>query len=261
MSAESRFLLAATHDCMTYPTIQQRLDAVRADIQQHEHAYGRESGSTHLLAVSKTKPVAAIREAIEAGQRRFGENYLDEALEKIREIGRQAPDASALEWHFIGAIQSRKARDIALNFDWVHGVDRIKVAERLSRARIAGGLDPLHICLQVALDDQPGKAGVAPPALAELALAVAELPGLQLRGLMAIPAPRDALAEQRKVFARLNSLLSELKAPYPDMDTLSCGMTGDLEAAVAEGSTIVRIGTAVFGARERKSAAQSSTTP
>ncbi len=240
---------------MTYPTIQQGLEAVRTAIQQHEKTYGRTPGTTQLLAVSKTKPIAAIREAIEAGQRKFGENYVDEGVGKIQEIGRHVPDGSGLEWHFIGAIQSRKARDIALHFDWAHGVDRLKVAERLSRTRIEANLAPLNICLQVNLDDEPGKAGVPVAELPELANVIAPLPGLHLRGLMAIPAPRKELVEQRAVFARLARLREALAEAHPDLgasgvDSLSCGMSADLEAAVAEGATIVRIGTAIFGARE-----------
>ena len=236
---------------MTYPTIQQRLETVQAAIRQHEQAYGRVPGATHLLAVSKTKPIAAIREAIEAGQRKFGENYVDEGVGKIQDIGHTAPDGSRLDWHFIGAIQSRKARDIALHFDWAHSVDRLKVAERLSRTRVEANLPPLNVCLQVALDDEPGKAGVTPDDLTALAGAVASLPGLHVRGLMAIPAPRDELTEQRAVFARLAALLKSLTTgDTGGMDTLSCGMSGDLEAAVAEGATLVRVGTAIFGARE-----------
>ncbi len=227
-----------------------RLTAVQASIRELEQRYGRASGDVTLLAVSKTKPVGDIRAAMAAGQRSFGENYVDEAITKIHEIGRNAEDGSPLSWHFIGAIQSRKARDIATHFDWAHGVDRAKVAERLSRARVEAALPPLDICLQVALDDEPGKAGVAPEDLAELAQLASALPGLRLRGLMAIPAPRTELERQRDVFAHLASLLKDLATLYTSMDTLSCGMSGDLEAAIAEGATLVRVGTAIFGARD-----------
>ena len=234
--------------------IDEHLQGVLSTIHQHEKQYSRPPGSVTLLAVSKTKPVAAIETAIAAGQRRFGENYVDEALRKIEALGHATDDGEALEWHFIGAIQSRKARDIATHFDWAHGVDRMKVAEKLSNARMDTDLPPLNICLQIALDDEPGKAGIAPEALTELATAVVALPGLKLRGLMAIPAPRTELKEQREVFARLSCLLHTLARQHPDMDTLSCGMSGDLEAAIAEGATIVRVGTAIFGAREKHTA-------
>lgn len=229
--------------------ISARLHQVTQSIRDFEARYGRELGSVELLAVSKTKPVAAIREAMDAGQLSFGENYVAEGLEKIQQIGHNTADGSALTWHFIGAIQSRKTRDIANHFDWAHGVDRLKVATRLSQARIDAEKPPLNVCLQVALDDEAGKAGIDAAALPELAQAVAQLPGLHLRGLMAIPAPRQQFSEQREVFARLAKLFKSLRDEHPQLDTLSCGMSGDLEAAVAEGASIVRVGTAIFGAR------------
>ncbi len=221
------------------------LEKVRQDISIFEQRYARTPGSVQLLAVSKRKPVSAIREAMSAGQRAFGENYVDEAVEKIVSI-----NDSSLEWHFIGAIQSRKTASIAEHFHWAHGVDRHKVARRLSDQRAATST-PLNVCLQVNVDSEEGKAGVHFDEVRQLAADCAELPGIVVRGLMAIPAPRTALVEQRQVFARLRDCLDSLRAEYPSMDTLSMGMSGDLEAAIAEGATIVRVGTAIFGEREQ----------
>lgn len=220
------------------------LEQVRSEIHAHELRYERQPGSVTLMAVSKKKPVSAIRDAIAADQRVFGENYVEEGVEKIQELA----DAS-LEWHFIGAIQSRKTAQIAEHFDWAHGVDRVKVARRLADQRPAG-LPPLNVCLQVNLDNEPGKAGVGIDEVAELAGECANFDGITLRGLMAIPAPRTELAAQRKAFARLAACLSSLRNDLPSLDTLSMGMSADMEAAVAEGATIVRVGTAIFGARE-----------
>lgn len=231
---------------MNEPTssIAQSLQHVREELTLFERRYSRESGGVKLLAVSKRKPVTAIMEAIAAGQRSFGENYVDEGVEKIVVLA----DPS-LEWHFIGAVQSRKCADIATHFQWAHGIDRLKVATRLSAHR-PDNMPPLNICLQVNLDNESNKAGVAEDQLTELALACSLLPGITLRGLMAIPAPRQQLDDQRQVFARLHSCLSALKSEIPELDTLSMGMSSDLEAAVAEGATIVRVGTAIFGARD-----------
>lgn len=220
------------------------LQKVRQDISTHEQRHGRPQGSVHLLAVSKRKPLSAIRAAMQAGQQAFGENYVDEGVEKILALA----DAD-LEWHFIGAIQSRKTASIARHFQWAHGVDRLKVARRLSEQR-PQGMPPLNICLQVNTDNETGKAGVEFSEVAQLADACAELPGLALRGLMAIPAPRSDFDEQRKVFARMQDCLESLQHQHPEMDTLSMGMSGDMEAAIAEGSTLVRIGTAIFGKRD-----------
>ncbi len=230
------------------------LEAVRADIRRHEIAHGRTPGSVTLLAVSKTKPVEALRAAIAAGQRRFGENYADEALGKIDALGRVAPDGTALEWHFIGAVQSRKCRALAEAFDWVQGVDRDKIVDRLADARDAllrerPDAGRLNVCIQVNIDDEASKAGVAPDAIDALAARIGERESLRLRGLMAIPAPRDNLDEQRATFARLAALHAALAREHPHADTLSCGMSADLEAAIAEGATLVRVGTALFGAR------------
>ena len=195
--------------------------------------------------MSKTKPSAAVREAFAAGLRDFGENYLQEALEKQVELS-DLP----LIWHFIGPIQSNKTKPIAEHFAWVHSVDRLKVAQRLSEQRPVS-LPPLNICLQVNVSLEPSKSGCAPDELTALALAVSQLPNLCLRGLMAIPEPTDDVAAQRAAFARLRELRDGLPMP---LDTLSMGMSHDLDAAIAEGATWVRIGTALFGARDYPSA-------
>jgi pyridoxal phosphate enzyme (YggS family) len=197
-----------------------------------------------LLAVSKTRSPQEIRAAHAAGLRHFGESYLQEAIEKI--LALQDLD---LVWHFIGPIQSNKTRAIAAHFDWVHSVDRLKVARRLSEQRPAD-LPPLQVCLQVNISGETSKSGATLAELPDLASAVSSLPRLQLRGLMAIPAPNDNVQQQRRVFARVRGALVELEATVPLLDTLSMGMSGDLEAAIAEGATIVRPGTAIFGPRD-----------
>ena len=222
-------------------TIAENIAKVRERIREAEQACGRPSGSVALLAVSKTKPAADIREAHAAGLDDFGENYLQEALGKQVELA-----DLALTWHFIGPIQSNKTRPIAEHFHWVHSVDRLKVAERLSAQRPAD-LPPLNVCLQVNVSGEDSKSGCAPGELPALARAVAALPNLKLRGLMAIPEPTEDVAAQRAAFARLRELLTALNL---GLDTLSMGMSHDLEAAVAEGATWVRIGTALFGARD-----------
>jgi hypothetical protein len=204
---------------------------------------GRPADAVRLLAVSKTFPAAAVREAYRAGQTAFGENYLQEALDKIGAL-RELP----LEWHFIGPVQSNKTRAIAEHFDWVHGVDRLKVAERLSAQRPAS-LPPLNICLQVNVSGEASKSGVTPDDVAQLAGEVVRLPRLQLRGLMAIPAPTDDPVRQRAPFARMRELFAALKAQGMQLDTLSMGMSHDFAVAIQEGATIVRVGTAIFGAR------------
>jgi len=220
------------------------LRQVTLQIREHEQQYDRTTESVRLLAVSKRKPASAILEARSAGQLAFGENYVDEGVEKILSIS-----DPAIEWHFIGAIQSRKCNQIAEHFDWAHGVDRLKTAERLSKFR-PESLPPLNICLQVNLDNEPSKSGLLVDEAAELAAVCQNLPGLKLRGLMAIPAPRDNIEQQRQVFGQLRRLLIDLKVTQPDLDTLSMGMSADMEAAIAEGATIVRVGTAIFGARD-----------
>jgi pyridoxal phosphate enzyme (YggS family) len=193
--------------------------------------------------VSKTQSAATVREAYEAGQRDFGENYVQEALEKIAAL-----PLPGLVWHFIGPLQSNKTRDIASHFDWVHSVDRLKIASRLNEQRPAG-MAPLNVCIQVNISDEDSKSGVALADVEALCEAVQSMPNLRLRGLMAIPAPSDDPAAQRAVYAPLAALLRQLQALYAGMDTLSVGMSADFAAAIAEGSTLVRVGTAIFGAR------------
>lgn len=224
--------------------IASNLQAVNDAIAQAARAAQRGAEDIKLLAVSKVFPAAAVREAFQAGQRAFGENYVQEALKKIEAL-RDLP----LEWHFIGPIQSNKTRDIAERFAWVHSVDRLKIAERLSAQR-PQNLPPLNVCIQVNVSGEASKSGVAPDALVALARAVARLPRLKLRGLMAIPAPAEDLQAQRVPFARLRGLLQHLNAQGLELDTLSMGMSHDLEAAVLEGATIVRVGTAIFGQRD-----------
>jgi pyridoxal phosphate enzyme (YggS family) len=199
-----------------------------------------------LLAVSKAFPATVIAEAARAGQRAFGENYVQEALAKMDELVDSADQP--LEWHFIGPIQSNKTRAIAQAFDWVQSVDRLKIAERLAEQRPAD-LPLLNVLLQVNVSGEASKAGVAPDQLSQLAAAVAHLPRLRLRGLMAIPAPETDVERQRLAFARTNKLFRQLRADGLKVDVLSMGMSDDLEAAIAEGATMVRIGTAIFGAR------------
>ncbi len=220
------------------------LRSVRTQISDFEDRYQRDTGSVQLLAVSKKKPASAVVAAVAAGQHAFGENYVDEGVAKILEINNPA-----LVWHYIGAIQSRKTAQIAEHFDWAHGVDRLKIARRLAEQRPTH-LPPLNICLQVNLDNEASKAGVTLAELPELAAQCAPLEGIVLRGLMAIPAPRKRLEEQRAVLAQLRVGLQSLQQQLPQLDTLSMGMSGDLEAAIAEGATIVRVGTAIFGARD-----------
>jgi pyridoxal phosphate enzyme (YggS family) len=204
---------------------------------------GRNPADVRLLAVSKKQPLEKIREAAAAGQRDFGENFVQEGVDKIEALG-----DLGLTWHFIGHLQSNKTRVVAENFDWVHTIDKIKTARRLSQQR-PDGYPPLNVCLQINVDDEDSKAGVAPPALPELAAACAELPNLRLRGLMCLPAIRTEFDEQRVPFAALRQLAEQLKGAGIDADTLSMGMSGDYRAAIFEGATIVRIGTALFGPR------------
>ncbi len=223
-------------------TITSNWQAVNAAIAAAARDAGRDSVSVGLLAVSKTFPAAAAREAYAAGQRAFGENYVQEAIDKMAELA-DLP----IEWHFIGPIQSNKTRAIAEHFAWVHGVDRLKIAERLSEHRPAS-LPPLNICLQVNISGEDSKSGVMPAEVESLALAVAKLPNLRLRGLMAIPAPADGEA-QRTPFARMRELQQILNEHGLALDTLSMGMSHDFAAAIHEGATLVRVGTAIFGRR------------
>ncbi len=204
---------------------------------------GREPDSVQLLAVSKKQPLTKIREAAAAGQSDFGENLVQEGVEKTQELA----DLD-LAWHFIGHLQSNKTRVVAENFDWVHTIDKLKTARRLSEQRPAG-LPPLNVCVQVNVDDESQKSGVAPGEVLDLASACAELPNLNLRGLMCLPAIREGFEAQREPFAALRTLASDLRSHGIDTDTLSMGMTADYRAAIFEGATIVRIGTALFGKR------------
>ena len=226
-------------------SIEAKLQQVRERIALACAAAQRPVQSVTLLAVSKTFGVEAVREAWAAGQRGFGENYVQEALAKVAAL---APLRPAIEWHLIGPLQSNKTREVAAAFDWVHSVDRLKVAERLSAQRPAE-LAPLQVCLQVNIGGEASKSGVAPAALPALAHAVAALPRLRLRGLMSIPEPAADVAAQRAPHRVLRELFDALRREGLALDTLSMGMSADLEAAIAEGSTMVRVGTAIFGAR------------
>jgi hypothetical protein len=222
------------------------LEALRRRISEASGAGRRE---VTLVAVSKQRPPEAVRAAFEAGCRDFGENYVQEALPKIAALA-----GLAITWHFIGHLQSNKARDVAERFDWVHGVDRAKTAAALARARPAER-GPLNLCLQVNISAEDTKAGVAPPEALAVAREIAALPNVRLRGLMGMASPTGEVAVQRRQFAKLAALRDELNAAGLALDTLSMGMSQDFEAALAEGSTMVRIGTAIFGERSRKVAA------
>ena len=225
-----------------------QLRDVRGRIARACAAVKRPVESVTLLAVGKTFPPAALRAAFDAGQRAFGENYAQEALAKIEALADLRP---RIEWHLIGPLQSNKTREVAAAFDWVHAIDRAKIAERLSAQRPAG-MAPLQVCLQVNVSGEASKSGVAPADALPLALAVAALPNLRLRGLMAIPEPAGSFEAQRRPHRALRELLEALQATDPRLarlDTLSMGMSADLEAAIAEGATIVRVGSAIFGAR------------
>lgn len=220
-----------------------RWQAVRERLRVAQQRFGRSPGSVSLLAASKDQPAERIRQLAALGQRAFGENYLQEACPKL--------DACAdldIEWHYIGAVQGNKAAEVARRFDWVHTVASVSVARRLALARPAG-YPPLNVCLQVNIDAEPSKAGVTPSAAVDLARAVVDWPQLRLRGLMTIPAPAEDFAAQRRPLRALRELLLALREQGFFLDTLSMGMSGDLEAAVAEGATVVRLGTALFGPR------------
>jgi len=227
----------------TMPSISENISTVRAQIAKAAQEFDRPLNSVHLLAVSKTQGPEKLKEAYAAGQREFGENYVQEAIEKITTL-----KMPGLVWHFIGPIQSNKTATIAAHFDWVHSIDRLKVAQRLSAHR-SSAMGRLKVCIQVNLSNEDSKSGVALEEVLPLCEQIEALPHLQLRGLMAIPAPSDSEQEQRQTFQPLSLLFKELQSIYPHMDTLSIGMSADFTAAIAEGSTMVRIGSAIFGAR------------
>ncbi|MCB2008249.1 MAG: YggS family pyridoxal phosphate-dependent enzyme [Burkholderiaceae bacterium] len=226
-------------------TIETNLQAVRQRIAAACAAAGRDAAQVQLLAVSKTFPAASVSDAIAAGQLQFGENYIQEAVAKIEALPR-----AGITWHCIGPVQSNKTRLVAEHFDWLQSLDRLKIAQRLNEQR-PPAMAPLQVCIQVNVDGGPTKAGVSPDELPELARAIAQLPGLRLRGLMTIPEPAPDFDAARAVHARARQLFDRLNAEGMALDTLSMGMSGDLEAAIHAGSTMVRVGTAVFGARER----------
>lgn len=225
-------------------TIPDNLQRVRVRIQQACQAAGRPDDAVRLLAVSKTFGPDAVEQALAAGQSAFGENYVQEGLEKIETLKTR----SGIEWHLIGPLQSNKTRPVAEHFDWVQSVDRLKIAQRLSDQR-PEHLPALQVCLQVNVDGGTTKSGVSPAELPELAHAVAKLPRLRLRGLMCIPEPAPDFDTARGVFAQARQLYDRLRADGLALDTLSMGMSADLEAAVAGGSTMVRVGSAIFGNR------------
>ena len=228
------------------PTIQENITAVQKRLQQAASDAGRNPAEIQLLAVSKTRNIAQISQAITAGVFCFGENYLQEAMDKIDQL-----DDSRLDWHFIGPLQSNKTRQAAENFAWVHTVDRVKIAQRLSAQR-PDDMPALNICLQINIDNEESKSGFNRDQAVEVAATIAQLPKLKLRGLMAIPKLRTVYKEQRQAFAQLRVLMEQINSTLDNchkLDALSMGMSADLEAAVAEGATLVRVGTDIFGAR------------
>lgn len=225
-------------------TISDNLRIIGQSIRAAEEKYQREPHSVQLLAVSKRHANTAILDALDAGQTAFGENYVQEMLSKAEQLA-----AESIEWHFIGPLQSNKTRQIAATAQWVHTVDRLKIARRLSEQKPAERPD-INICLQVNISNEASKSGLLPEAVPELAAQIAELPGIKLRGLMAIPAISEHFEQQREIFAKLRELQEGLIQGGLTLDTLSMGMSGDMEAAIAEGATIVRIGTAIFGQRD-----------
>ena len=227
--------------------IAHNLAQVRDKISAAALRCGRASEDVALLAVSKTKPASAVAEAIDAGQRAFGENYVQEGVDKIRHFQEQG--VTGLEWHFIGPLQSNKSRLVAEYFDWCHTVDRLRIASRLSDQRPVG-MPPLNVLIQINISDEESKSGIPLTELDALAAQVTALPGICLRGLMAIPAPVSTYERQFAVAQQMAVAFDALKLRYPTVDTLSLGMSDDMEAAIAAGSTLVRIGTAIFGARD-----------
>lgn len=230
-------------------SIADNLQAVGQRIAAAATASGRAPDEIVLLAVSKTWPASAVSEAVAAGQSAFGENYVQEGVDKIAAL--RAQGANGLTWHFIGPLQSNKSKLVAENFDWVHSIDRLKIAARLSAQR-PPGLPPLNVCVQVNISGEASKSGCAPAETMALAESVAALPGLRLRGLMAIPEPQSDPEAQRQPLLRLKALYEQLRAAGLPVDTLSMGMSHDLETAVSAGATMVRIGTAIFGQRDKQ---------
>lgn len=224
-------------------SISQNLSQINQQIQQISQQFNRTN--VRLLAVSKTKPVEAIEEAITAGQTAFGENYVQEGVEKIAYFAQQ-PN---LEWHFIGPLQSNKTRLVAENFDWIQTVDRLKIAERLNAQRPANKA-PLNVLIQINISDEESKSGIQPEELDELVKAISQLPNLRLRGLMAIPKPESEAEQQKIALRKMQQLFDRLQAEFEGIDTLSMGMSDDMQSAIECGSTMVRIGTAIFGARD-----------
>jgi len=224
-------------------SIAQSLEKIRNRVTVLERRYGRASGDVRVLAVSKTKPAEAVRQAAAIGQREFGENHVQDALTKL-----DALSDEDLIWHFIGPLQSNKTRVVAARFHWVHSIDREKIARRLNEQR-PQDLPPLELCIQVNVSGESSKSGIEPHRVEELADAISEFPRLRLRGLMTIPRASDNLDEQRRPFAALRGIQESLNAGGHTLDTLSMGMTNDMQAAIAEGATIIRIGTAIFGPR------------
>lgn len=230
------------------PNIAQNINRISERIEKAAKKVGRASSDITLLAVSKGHPASAVKTAYQYGLKHFGESYLQEALQKLDDLA----SFTDITWHFVGPLQSNKTRKVAQRFDWVHSIDRVKVAQRLNEQRPADKA-PLNVCLQVNIDNETSKAGVVIDELPHLAAAVAKLPNLKLRGLMVIPKATENITQQRLAFSRTAEILQELKQRDPElaaMDTLSMGMSGDMEAAIIEGATIVRVGTGIFGRRQ-----------
>ena len=235
-------------EVMQMSQAQESLDQVKRRIAAACDVAGRAHAGVQLLAVSKTFPAQAVFDMVAAGQRAFGENYVQEGVEKIAQVKELTQNSPPLEWHFIGPLQSNKTRLVAEHFDWVHSVDRLKIAQRLSEQRPAD-LPALQVCIQVNISGEDSKSGVNPSDVPALAQAIQQLPGVKLRGLMAIPEPCDDPQLARQPFRAMQTLLNTMNEGGMALDTLSMGMSGDMEAAIAEGATIVRVGTALFGHR------------
>ncbi|GLR75871.1 YggS family pyridoxal phosphate-dependent enzyme [Aliivibrio sifiae] len=231
-------------------SIKQNIHQITLQIENSIQKCGRHPNSVQLLAVSKTKPIELLEQAIEIGQRAFGENYVQEGIEKVQYF-QNSHSETQLEWHFIGPIQSNKTRPIAEHFDWVHSVERLKIAQRLNEQR-PKELGELNVLIQVNISSEDSKSGTTSDEVMELAAAINNMPNLTLRGLMSIPANVSNYDEQLVAFTQLASIQNQLRAQYPQVDTLSMGMSGDMDAAIEAGSTMVRIGTAIFGARDYK---------